>query len=140
VDVDQTVFGADVGYKVRESTELLAGARIVNLGSKLHFFGPLNLEIEDDKTWVDPYVGIRFNPRLSENWSLLTRFDIGGFDIGSDIALHLNADAVWHITEKFSLAFGYRVLATNYDDEEGENEFIFDMTFHGPIAGLIYSF
>jgi hypothetical protein len=140
VDVDQTVFGADVGYKIRESTELLAGARIVNLGTKLHFFGPLNLETEDDKTWVDPYVGIRFNPRLSESWSLLTRFDIGGFDIGSDIAWHLNADAVWHITEKASLAFGYRVLSSDYDDEEGDNEFVFDMTFHGPIAGLIYAF
>jgi hypothetical protein len=140
VDVDMTVIGGDVGYKVSETAELLAGGRIVNLGSKLHFFGPLNLEIEDDRTWFDPYFGIRFTPWLSENWSFLGRFDFGGFDIGSDFTWHLNAAVLWHVTEKSSLAFGYRVLDTKYDDEEGEDEFVFDMTFHGPIVGFIYSF
>ena len=140
VDVDQTLFGADVGYAVSEATDLLVGGRIVSLGTALNFSGPLNLEVESDRTWFDPFIGIRYSPWLSENWSLLTRFDIGGFDIGSDIAWHLNADAVWHISERSSLAFGYRIMSVKYDDEEGENEFVYDMTNHGPVGGFIYSF
>jgi hypothetical protein len=140
VDVDQTVVGGDVGYAVSEDVDLLAGARIVALQTKIDFPDPLNLEVEAERTWVDPFVGIRYTPWLNENWSLITRFDIGGFDIGSDIAWHLNLNAVWHVSERSSFAFGYRVMSTKYDDEEGESEFIYDMVNHGPIGGFIYEF
>ncbi|HSE39830.1 MAG TPA: hypothetical protein VLH08_03630 [Acidobacteriota bacterium] len=140
VDVDQTVFGADVGYAVSETADLLAGARIVSLQTKLDFSAPINLEVEAEKTWVDPYVGIRFHPWINENWSVIIRFDIGGFDIGSDIVWNLNANAVWHVTERSSFAFGYRIMDVKYDDEEGDTEFIYDMTNHGPIGGFIYQF
>jgi hypothetical protein len=140
VDVDQTVFGGDVGYAVSETADLLVGARIVALQTKLDFAAPVNLEVEAERTWVDPFVGIRFHPWINENWSALIRFDIGGFDIGSDIAWHLNANVVWHVTERSSFAFGYRVMDTKYDDEEGDTTFIYDMTNHGPIGGFIYEF
>jgi hypothetical protein len=140
VDVDQTVIGGDVGYAVSEDVDLLAGARVVALQTKIDFPAPLNLEVEAERTWVDPFVGIRYTPWLNENWSLITRFDIGGFDIGSDIAWHLNLNARWHVSERSSFAFGYRVMSTKYDDEEGESEFIYDVVSHGPIGGFIYEF
>jgi hypothetical protein len=140
VDVDQVVVGGDLGYAVSETVDLLAGARVVSLHTKLDFATPINLEVTEERSWVDPFVGIRYMPWLNENWSLITRFDIGGFDVGSDIAWHLNLNARWHVSERSSFAFGYRVMSTKYDDEEGESEFIYDVVSHGPVGGFIYEF
>ncbi len=138
VDVDQWMIAGDVGYQVAESVEVLGGARVMSLQNK--FQSPFRVTVEVDKTWVDPVVGIRFAPRLSEKWQLWTRFDIGGFEVGSDLTWQLNANAVWQFSDRSALTFGYRVLDIKYDDEKGDNEFVYDATSHGPITGLVFTF
>lgn len=140
VDVDQFLLGMDVGYEVAPKLEVLAGARIVSLQNKLQFRGPLGFETEDKKTWVDPVIGIRLTPRLSENISWWTRFDFGGFDVGSDFTWQINTNLVWQLSDQFAVTGGYRVLDMKYDDEEGDREFVYDATSHGPMFGLVYTF
>jgi hypothetical protein len=137
IDIDQWIIGGDIGYEVAENVEVLGGARIVSTQNKLQFQGPNQFEVEADKTWVDPLVGVRFTPRLSEKWQLWTRFDIGGFGVGSDLAWQINANAIWQLSDRTGFSFGYRVIDMDYDDGEG---FVFDITTHGPVAGMILSF
>ena len=142
VDVDQWIVGGDVGYRVAKDFDVLAGLRLVSVQNTLEFQGLLggSPDLEFDKTWVDPVVGFRFTPEFNDKWSLLTRFDIGGFDVGSDITWQLNANILWHFSRNSSLGFGYRVIDIKYDDENQDNDFLFDVTTHGPIVGLAYTF
>ena len=140
VDVDQWLISGDMGYQLGTNFEVLGGARIVSLQNKLQFKGPLGVEVEADKTWVDPVVGFRYAPVLGENLQLWTRFDIGGFDVGSDLTWQLNANVVWLFSDRTALSIGYRVLDMKYDDGEGDEGFVYDATSHGPMLGLVVTF
>lgn len=140
VDVDQWIVAGDVGYQVAPSVEVLGGARIVSLGNSIDFQAPLLPTLHEKKTWVDPLIGVRFAPRLSESWSLWTRFDLGGFGIGSKFTWQINANAVYSFSEKTALAFGYRVIHIDYEDDNTVSRFKLDAATHGPIAGLVFSF
>lgn len=139
-DVNQWVVSADAGYQVSQSVEVLGGVRINALRNTLDFKGPLGITTEPKKSWVDPVVGIRFAPSLSDKWALWSRFDVGGFGVGSDFTYEINALAVRKFSDRTSLAFGYRVIGINYDKGEGLKRFLYDVTISGPVAGLAISF
>ena len=140
VDVDQVIIGGDLGYEVADKVEVLAGARFVHVSNTIDFRDPLNIEVDADRNWVDPIIGVRFMPDLTDNLSWWTRFDLGGFDVGSDFTWQLNSNLLWRFSERAGLAFGYRVIDIKYDDEEGDNEFVYDIVQHGPVAGLVVKF
>jgi hypothetical protein len=140
VDVDMWIVSGDAGYELMPGFEVLGGLRYVSVENKIAFQGPLRITAEAEKSWVDPFFGVRMMPQLNEKWSLLTRVDLGGFDVGSDFTWQFHIHAIREITDNASLAFGYRILSIDYDDEEGANEFGLDLTMHGPSAGLIYRF
>jgi hypothetical protein len=83
-------------------------------------------------------VGLRFAPVLGEKWQLWTRFDIGGFDVGSDLTWQINANLIWMVSDSIAVTGGYRVLDIKYDDGEGNEGFVYDATSHGPIFGLVF--
>ena len=99
---------------------------------------------EGDKQWVDPIVGLRTNWSLGERWSLVLAGDVGGVSTSDQYS----AEAWSTIGYKFGLfgednatvLAGYRVLKQKYEDGEGRNAFEWDMTIHGPIAGLKVTF
>ena len=43
-------------------------------------------------------------------------------------------------SDNADLFFGYRVLKQKYEDGDGRNRFDWDMTIHGPVAGLKFTF
>ena len=70
--------------------------------------------------------------------ALWTRFDLGGFGIGSDFTWQANVNAVYSFNEKTAIIFGYRIIDLDYDDDDAAGEFELDAATRGPIAGLFF--
>lgn len=138
-DVNSWMIATDVGYQVSPHVEVLGGVRITALRNTLDFKGPLGLTTKPKKSWGDPVVGLRFAPPLGRNWYLWTRFDVGGFGVGSDFTYEVNALAVRKFSERTSLVLGYRVIGVNYDKGDGLQRFVYDVTISGPMFGLALS-
>ncbi|MEX1348142.1 MAG: hypothetical protein AB1Z31_10455 [Desulfobacterales bacterium] len=98
-----------------------------------------------DQDWFDPLIGVRAFFDLSERWTLALNGNVGGFGIGSDFAW----GAMGTIGYRFRLfseknnarvAGGYRAIYQDYKDGSGDDKFEWDVTFHGPILGLVIGF
>jgi hypothetical protein len=97
-----------------------------------------------DKHWVDPIVGLRTAWTLGERFSLILAGDVGGISANSQYS----AQAVGLIGYRFglfgqdnaNLVVGYRALHQKYEDGDGRSKFDWDVTMHGPIAGLTITF
>ena len=99
---------------------------------------------EADKHWVDPIVGLRTAWTLGEQFSLILLGDVGGISTNSQYS----AEGVALIGYRFglfgqddaNLVAGYRALHQKYEDGDGRSRFDWDVTMHGPIAGLTITF
>ena len=98
-----------------------------------------------DQDWFDPLIGARAFFDLSERWSLALQGNFGGFGVGSDFTW----GAMGTIGYRFRLfseknnaraAAGYRAIYQDYTDGSGDDKFRWDVTFHGPILGLVINF
>jgi hypothetical protein len=99
---------------------------------------------EKSKNWVDPIVGLRTIWTLGERLSLAAAGDVGGTSTNSNYSWQ----AVGVVGYRFGLfgindanvVAGYRALHQKYEDGDGRSRFDWDVTLHGPIAGLTISF
>lgn len=95
--------------------------------------------LNSSQDWAEPFVGLRLGADLSERWSVLIRGDIGGFGVGSDFAWQA-VGAVgyrwWTDFGSITLYGGYRALSQDYTN----GDFNWDLTVHGPIIGLRFTF
>jgi hypothetical protein len=139
VEIIPTMVEGTGGYQIAKNVDVYGGIRFYSVENNITFNGPQTVEVDATKQWVDPIVGIRFSPELSKRFSVLTRFDVGGFGAGSDLSWQLHAYTLWHVTDKGSIAFGYRVLDIDYQ-EEGGTQFQLDMQIKGPSVGFVYKF
>ncbi len=120
-----------------------AGIRYTYLDTKLRVRngGP---QTSQDQDWVDPVVGLRTIWRIGPKWSVTALGDIGGFGAGSDFT--------WQAAGMVGYSFGllgddnarflagYRALYQDYSSGNGDNEFKWDMTLHGPMLALSIGF
>jgi hypothetical protein len=126
------------------NADILLGARYTNLDISVDAELTVNqqefeADFEGDHDWVDPFIGVRTNLRLTEDIDLSLRGDVGGVVTGSDFTW--NAQGL--LGYRFSLFDaaatawgGYRALGQDYDDHSGDSEFTWDMVIHGPIIGM----
>ena len=77
--------------------------------------------------WFDPVVGLRGRFNLSKAFYLTAESDVGGFGIGSDIAVQEYAALGCQITRNIFSEIGYRYL---YDDFRDTN-FLYQLSLHG---------
>jgi hypothetical protein len=77
--------------------------------------------------WFDPVIGLRGRLNLSKAFYLTAESDVGGFGIGSDIAVQAYAALGCHITRNIFSEVGYRYL---YDDFRDGN-FLYQLSLHG---------
>jgi hypothetical protein len=122
-----------------------AGARYTYLDTKLKIRhgGP---QVDANKGWVDPVLGVRTLWELTPKWSVTALGDIGGFGISG--ASEFSWQAAGLVGYRFGLLgddnarvlVGYRALYQDYKDGNGSDEFKWDMTLHGPVLGLAISF
>lgn len=116
-----------------------AGARIVDLSLEITFSGPGPIgpiRRASDKSFTDVMVGGRYVHPFNDRWLLDVQGDIGGGDTESS----WNALALlgWKFGGDLNKAvlFGWRHM--EFEVEESGRET--DVTFDGPIAGVLFSF
>jgi hypothetical protein len=90
----------------------------------------LNRSFSFYDNWVDPLIGLRGRLNLTKAFYLTAETDVGGFGIGSDIAVEAYAALGCDITRNIYSEVGYRYL---YDDfrDEGANGFLYQVSLHG---------
>ena len=113
----------------------LAGFRYSSMDVELDLPRPLS-DVDQDKDWVDPYFGLRWQWKVAEKWGLMSRGDIGGFGVGSDSTWNLVGLVDFKPWKHASLFGGYRALYQDYSSGSGDNRFSFDATMHGPVLGM----
>jgi hypothetical protein len=125
--------------------EALAGPRYTFLRTKAHLSiqGPrriLTLDADSTRDWVDPFVGGRVQWRPAPNWILGFRTDVGGFTLGSDVAVNLNAEVAYRINRWLLINAGYRALYTDFESGSGRDKFEYNLWMYGPWLGVALEF
>jgi len=130
---------AEIGgtYRVYDAApwvELLAGARYTTLDVT----GSLVPLIDVSEAWWDGFGGLRLGHEFGEKkqWSVRGRADVGAG--GSDLTWSAIMLAGWQFKKWGSLNAGYKWLAYDYDTGSGASRFSWDVTYQGPIAGLVF--
>jgi hypothetical protein len=77
--------------------------------------------------WFDPLIGLRGRYDLNKVFYLTAESDVGGFGIGSDIAVQAYAALGCQLTRNIFSEVGYRYL---YDDFRDTN-FLYQLSLHG---------
>ena len=145
VDIYQGIFEGYLYYRTETKTgpmDVFGGIRHWDIDVDLDYTGSINSESYDSgDDWVDPIVGIRWMPQVSDNWALTLRGDIGGFGAGSDFTWNVQSGAVWAFAESMSLVVQYRALSVDYcEGTKGTSgRFCYDTITHGPAIGVAFS-
>jgi hypothetical protein len=80
--------------------------------------------------WVDPVIGLRGRFNLNKAFYLTAESDVGGFGIGSDIAVQVYAALGCQITRNMFSEVGYRYYYDDFRDESA-NGFLYQLALHG---------
>jgi hypothetical protein len=86
-----------------------------------------------EEEWIDPTIVARATWPLGDPWSLQARANVGGFGIGSDLVWQLQFDVGYRYSDRWSFAFGYRVIDVDYDQGRNSGRFIYDVRTFGPV-------
>jgi hypothetical protein len=140
VDVNQGGFAFYGLRRLGAAADLTFGARVNLLQGKVRFDGPLKLSVDQDKTWVDPLVGIIIRTPGERRLGFRVYGEIGGFGIGSKVEWQIWPTASIRLSDKAALDLGYRWLSMNYEDGEGLEKFGYDVLTQGPVAGFVFRF
>ena len=127
----------------RGTVDLYGGARWWDIGLDLDANTPLgSVSYSRDEDWVDPVIGARWMPRLSESFRLLIQGDVGGFGAASDFTWCAQAGVLWDVTATTSVALLYKALGVDYQTgARGTRSFFeYDTITQGPLLGLILKF
>ena len=99
----------------------------------------LNRSFSFYDNWTDPLIGLRGRLNLSKVFYLTAETDIGGFGIGSDIAVQAYAALGCQITRNIFSEVGYRYLYDDFRDESA-NDFLYQLALHGAQITLAVKF
>ncbi len=148
IKVEQTIGNLALGYQFYQSECLtidgLVGAAYTGLDieSDLTIFPPgpvvppTTTVLAASKSWVDPFVGVRFRYRPSENWRIFGRVDYGGWGIASDTYFQAILGGGYKISDSVGIYAAYRYLSVDYS----KNAFAYDVVTKGPQIGLAFTF
>jgi hypothetical protein len=96
-------------------------------------------KVDETEDWLDPFLGARASYAWDQSWDVAVAADVGGFGGGSDSTWNV------HLLLGYKLKFherdmifrvGYRALYQDYESGSGKAKFGWDVTQHGPIAGV----
>jgi hypothetical protein len=82
------------------------------------------------RDWVDAVGGVRGRIHLTPKFFLVGKGDLGGG--GSKFTYQLFGGGGYQFNQTFSIIGGYRDLSVDYD----KDDFLFDMSLHGPLVGV----
>ena len=139
-NVAQTAVQPMLFYRVTEQLELLGGIRYNNIYLKLSSDAPAIDGRDRTKDWVDPILGFRFNSGLdrSVNFGLLA--NVGGFGVGSDLAIQVRPMLNFRVGSGITIDAGYQFVYMDYESGAGTDRFAYDVLTTGPIVGVTFRF
>lgn len=140
IDVDQGGFAFYGLRRIGAAADVTFGARVNLLQGRLKLKGPLQVEREQDKAWVDPLVGVILRTPGERRVGFKLYSEIGGFGMGSDFAWQIFPTVSIGLTKRASFDLGYRWLDMDYQDGEGNERFAYDVLTQGPVAGFVFRF
>jgi hypothetical protein len=68
---------------------------------------------------------------LTESWNLITR---------PVMTLFSSARYLYDLSRRFSIKGGYRAMGVDYENGSGTSKLKYDVTYYGPVVGLIARF
>jgi hypothetical protein len=139
VDFNQGAFAFYGLRRLGSAADLTAGMRVNTLQGQLKS-NTLAFDVSQDKTWVDPLVGLILHSSGEHRVQLKVYTEIGGFGVGSDFTWQIFPTLGWKFTDHFSLEAGYRWLDMDYSTGEGNERFVYDVLTQGPVGGLAFRF
>jgi hypothetical protein len=92
--------------------------------------GQLNRSFSFYDDWFDPVIGLRGRFNLTKAFYLTAESDVGGFGIGSDIAVQAYGALGCQLTRHIYSEVGYRYLYDEFRDESA-GDFLYKMSLHG---------
>ena len=95
---------------------------------------PDEVRATDSQNWVDGFVGLRGENRVSDRWALFGQLDAGAG--GTDLSWQAIAGARYFLESGNSVDFGYRFLSQDY----ASNDFVYDVQMGGVFAGMSFRF
>jgi opacity protein-like surface antigen len=139
VDFNQGAFAFYGLRRLGSAADLTVGLRVNTLQGKLKS-NTLAFDVSQDKTWVDPLVGLTLRTPRAHRLHAQVYSEIGGFGAGSDFAWQIFPTLGFKFTDRFSLEVGYRWLDIDYSTGDGSNRFAYDVLTQGPVGGLAFRF
>jgi hypothetical protein len=134
-----SVLGEYVGFEDdRANLRLSGGARVWSVDTELDLASGVlpGRTVDGDDTWVDPIVGVRGSFDLGSNAFVTGWAFVGGFGLGSDFMTDLSGGIGYRFTDTIAATVGYRWMKVDRDDDD----FLYDVTQDGIVAGLTFSF
>ena len=98
VDFNQGAFAFYGLRRLSAAAELTFGLRVNTLQGELTFKGP-GITRNQDKTWVDPIVGVNFQTPTKRRVQLRLYAEVGGFGAGSDFTWQVFPDLSIKLTK-----------------------------------------
>lgn len=136
VDVEMLTVELLSGYQLSNVTELIFGARYVDIDAALKFDVPggpgAQRRFGGDQNWIDPVVGLRYGGPISRRWLFNLRVDAAGFGLGSDLTWNSRIGFGVEVSNVTTILFGWHWMDTDYD----ETGFTYDMLQSGPEVGF----
>jgi hypothetical protein len=139
VDFNQGAFAFYGLRRLGSAADLTIGMRVNTLQGKLGF-KTIGVDVSQDKTWVDPLVGLTLRSPGQHRVHLQVYTEIGGFGVGSDFTWQIFPTLGVKLTDRFSLEVGYRWLDIDYSTGDANERFAYDVLAQGPIGGLAFRF
>jgi hypothetical protein len=139
VDFNQGAFAFYGLRRLGSAADLTLGMRVNTLQGKLDF-KTIGVNVSQDKTWVDPLVGVTLHSSGTHRVRLQVYTEIGGFGAGSDFTWQIFPTLGFKFTDHFSLEAGYRWLDVDYKTGDGNDRFVYDVLTQGPVGGLAFRF
>jgi hypothetical protein len=89
--------------------------------------------------WFDPVIGLRARYNLYKAFYLTAESDVGGFGVGSDVAVQVYGALGCQITRCIRAEAGYRYYYDDFRDESA-NGFLYQLSAHGAqiLVGLTF--
>jgi hypothetical protein len=144
VELNEFLMGAGASYRVLEdatsSLDLTVGLRLWSVDAKLKTSSDIpeiNGSRSGSQTWEDPLVGVIVRSRLTDNFSVVGWWMVGGgLSNGSDNFWDAMAAVNYQFTKTISANVGYRYLSDDYNNDG----VVFDVVQKGPLVGVTFRF
>lgn len=139
-NVAQTAVQPMLFYRIADNFELLGGLRYnrinVGLSSEISAIDG----VERTRDWVDPILGFRFNGSIGSATSFGLLANVGGFGVGSDIAIQVRPMLNFAVGSGITIDAGYQFVYMDYETGAGTSRFAYDVMTTGPILGVTFRF